>query len=82
MIKPRPCIRCKALIPEERLEALPDTRLCIACSQAVGGDYVVHVRSERTSKPGSLKINYGGAEIIKKRRQIRSLDEENADENS
>lgn len=31
-MEPRNCIRCGKRIPYIRLEALPDTRCCIACS--------------------------------------------------
>jgi hypothetical protein len=73
--KPRACQRCGSLIPVERLEALPETRLCIACSQAVGGDFDVTAVSENLSKSGSLKKNYGGWTIHKKRKPIRPVDE-------
>jgi hypothetical protein len=72
----RPCQRCQQPIPAERLEALPDTRLCVKCSETVGGEYIVRVSSERTSKPGSLKLNYGGVKITKVRRRIKTLEEE------
>jgi Prokaryotic dksA/traR C4-type zinc finger len=35
----RDCERCGEPIPPRRLGALPNTRLCIECSQAIGGDY-------------------------------------------
>jgi Prokaryotic dksA/traR C4-type zinc finger len=53
------CERCGALIPPRRLEVLPNTRLCIECSEAIGGDYKTFVIPENTGKPGSLKKNYG-----------------------
>ena len=53
--KPRPCARCKAMIPVERLEAVPQTRLCVRCSQDTGGDLKLRVNVRRQSKPGSLK---------------------------
>ena len=37
--KSRPCQRCGRMIPPERIEVLPDTRLCVECSQAVGGEF-------------------------------------------
>jgi hypothetical protein len=81
MAKLRLCHRCKAVIPPERLEALPDTWLCIHCSQAVGSDYVVSFSEENVGKAGSLKKNYGGLRIRKKRRKIDPLQEpEEADE--
>jgi Prokaryotic dksA/traR C4-type zinc finger len=74
-VKSRPCQRCKALIPIERIEALPETRLCLKCSQEVGGDFEVVVTSENLAKTGSLKKNYGGWTIKKKRRPIKPKDE-------
>lgn len=32
------CERCRKEIPIERLEILPDTRLCVRCSSEIGGD--------------------------------------------
>ncbi len=67
------CIRCDEPIPAKRLEALPETRLCICCSEAVGGDFIVTATLERTSKPGSMKLNYGSAVLSKRRRHIVPL---------
>ena len=72
---PRPCIRCKAEIPAERLEAIPETQLCVQCSQAVGSDFETVVISENVGKAGSLKKNYGGFSVKKRRRKIQPLDE-------
>ena len=49
-VKPRPCQRCKVMIPLERLEALPQTRLCVQCSRLTGGDLRLRVRTCRTGK--------------------------------
>ena len=72
--QPRPCQRCRAMIPEERVEALPDTRLCVQCSQDIGGDYIVSVTRESLGKPGSLKKNYGGASLKRVCRRIDPLE--------
>jgi hypothetical protein len=72
--KTRPCIRCKTTIPLERIEALPETRLCVKCSEEVGSDFEVRVFSENLAKTGSLKKNYGGISVSKKRRKIQPLD--------
>jgi hypothetical protein len=69
--KPRPCQRCKAEIPLERIEALPETRLCVRCSEEVGGDFerVAVVRNQ--GKAGSLKhTGTDITEIKKVRRRI------------
>jgi hypothetical protein len=71
----RPCIRCKVMIPPERIETLPETRLCVKCSEVVGSDFETAVVSENLGKAGSLKKNYGGASLKKRRRKIQPLDE-------
>jgi hypothetical protein len=70
MSKTRHCQRCNAEIPAERIETLPETRLCIACSKQIGGEFDVHVIPENLSKSGSLKKNYGAWTIQKRRRRI------------
>jgi hypothetical protein len=74
-MKTRPCVRCKVEIPAERLEALPETRLCVECSQQVGSDFEVTVVPENLGKSGSLKKNYGSYSIRKRRRQILPKEE-------
>lgn len=73
-VKRRFCARCKAEMPPERVEALPEARLCIKCSQEVGGEFEVKFTQENLSKPGSLKKNYGGVTLQKKRRTIDRQD--------
>ena len=70
----RPCIRCKAMIPAERIEALPETRLCVKCSQEVGSDFETAIVSENLAKAGSMKKNYGGISLRKRRRKIDPLE--------
>jgi hypothetical protein len=64
------CERCGEEIPKARLSVLPQTRLCVACSQEIGGDFVTYVIAENTGKPGSLKKNYGSWKVERKRRTI------------
>jgi hypothetical protein len=71
----RRCARCQAEIPSERLEILPETRLCVACSRAVGGEFDVTVISENLAKTGSLKKNYGSISVRKRRKPIEPLPE-------
>jgi hypothetical protein len=68
--EPRPCARCGSEIPAERIEAIPETMVCVACSKAMGGEFRVVVVPERTSKDGSLKKNYGGYVTRKIRKPI------------
>jgi len=68
--EPRACARCGNEIPAERIEAIPETMVCVACSQKMGGEFRVLVVPERTSKEGSLKKNYGGYFTKKIRKPI------------
>jgi len=70
--KSRPCEICKQPIEPERLEAVPETRLCTAHAKQIqkyGGEFLVAATQERTSKPGSLKVNYGGVNTSSVRNQ-------------
>src|SRR6202521_1075904 len=69
--EPRLCHRCGHEIPPQRLRVLPDTRLCLDCSQEIGGDFETYVIPENTGKPGSLKKNYGSWKVKRKLRQDR-----------
>ena len=68
----RYCEICKAVIDPERIEAIPDTRLCVEHGRQIqkhGGEFVVSASQERTSKVGSLKHNYGGIATSRARNQ-------------
>lgn len=71
----RYCARCRQEIPAERLEALPITTICVACSKAIGGEFIVKSVAESIGKSGSLKKNYGGYSLRKVRRRIEPLSE-------
>lgn len=61
--KSRPCEICMKPIEMERLDGNSQTRLCQEHHEKIrkyGGEFILRTRMERTSKPGSLKINYGG----------------------
>lgn len=66
----RSCERCHAEIPVERIEALPETRICVGCSRDIGGEFILRAVPENIGKAGSLKKNYGGISIQKVRRRI------------
>ena len=64
------CIVCKSVIDADRAEAMPETRLCSEHGRMIedyGGEFLVSVAQERTSKQGSLKINYGGVSTSRTR---------------
>jgi hypothetical protein len=70
MVTIRLCKRCRNAIPETRLELLPDTVICVACSKEIGGEYVVRVVRNSVGKAGSLKKNYSDCELRKTRKRI------------
>ncbi|WP_254510892.1 hypothetical protein [Anatilimnocola floriformis] len=64
------CEICQEEIDEDRREGLPDTRLCTTHAREIqryGGEFRLVSQQERTSKAGSLKINYGGVATRKER---------------
>jgi hypothetical protein len=74
--EPRPCARCGAEIPAVRIEAIPETMVCVRCAGEMGGsEFQVVVIPERISKEGSLKKNYGGYSTRKIRKPIRPKEE-------
>jgi len=76
MTEPQPCARCGAEIPVERLEAIPETIVCVKCAREMGGsEFRIEVIAEKTSKEGSLKKNYGGYSTRKIRKPLRPKEE-------
>jgi len=67
---PRPCAKCGTPIPAERAELLPETRLCVECSQEVGSEFEVSITPENLAKAGSMKKNYGSFRMPKHRRDL------------
>jgi DksA/TraR C4-type zinc finger protein len=70
----RTCERCDAEIPQARVKAMPGTWLCIECSEEVGGDFVLVAKQVNLGKAGSMKLNYGGVSVTRKRRTIRKAE--------
>jgi hypothetical protein len=73
-ISKRFCERCRKEIPEGRLEALPDTIVCLQCSQAIGSEYEYRAVPENAGKKESLKKNYASYGVRRQRREIRPLE--------
>ena len=69
--RPRHCQVCKKEIPAARLEAIPETRVCLECSQKMGGEFHIELVPENLSKAGSLKKNYGSFEAKKTRKPLK-----------
>jgi hypothetical protein len=83
MAKVRMCEVCKQPIDPERLEGSPETRLCTTHAaeiQKYGGEFLMSAVQERTSKAGSLKLNYGGITTTRTRNDeaMRRLKDEHA----
>jgi hypothetical protein len=74
--QPRFCARCRAEIPNERIEAMPETRVCIKCAEAMGGsEFDVIAIPVRGSKKESIKRNYTDYEVKKRRKPITPIEE-------
>lgn len=85
----RRCFVCKNEIESDRLEAIPQTRLCTQHGHAIqkfGGEFIMSASQERTSKKTSLKVNYGaistsfarnerGLELLKEDYDLNQLDD-------
>ena len=66
----RNCSRCGKEIPAERIEAIPETMVCVSCSSEMGGEFQIIAIAEKTSKEGSLKKNYGDYKLTRRPRHI------------
>jgi hypothetical protein len=64
------CSRCGAEIPPERLQVIPDTVVCVKCSQKIGGEFELKVRVGGTGKAGSLKITGQDVSVTRQRRPL------------
>ncbi len=65
------CRICRAEIPPERLEVIPDTLVCVNCSKKIGGEFELEVRMGGVgSKPGSLKKTGQELSIKRQRRRL------------
>jgi hypothetical protein len=69
--KQRDCRKCGEAIPPARLEAIPDTLVCVKCSEKIGGEFELEVRLGSTGKVGSLKKTGQELSVRRKRRPLR-----------
>jgi Prokaryotic dksA/traR C4-type zinc finger len=67
----RNCRRCGTPIPPARLQALPDTLVCVECSEKIGGEFELEVKLGFTGKPGSLKKTGQEVTVRRKRRRLQ-----------
>ncbi|MCY1082522.1 TraR/DksA C4-type zinc finger protein [Archangium lansingense] len=65
------CGVCEAEIPQARLKAMPDTLVCVRCSEEMGGEFELEVTISATGKAGSLKKTGQNVEVKRKRKTLR-----------
>ena len=66
----RRCEICDTPIDPERLEAVPETRLCVEHAREIGnygGEFKSSLRHASLGKAGSLKKNYGDVSVTRTR---------------
>ena len=76
-IKTRPCEICRGLIEPERVQAIPETRLCSEHARMIakyGGEFRLSSTQESLGKAGSLKKNYGSV-TPEKTRNTKALEQ-------
>lgn len=65
------CERCGKKIPKERLEAIPETRLCVKCSTEIGGDYIIEYHEVFADPTGHYENPQTDIIVKKKLRVIK-----------
>jgi len=71
------CEICKQEIEADRAAANAETRLCKRHAEEIkkyGGEFTPEPKEERTSKPGSIKINYGGGISVSLKRNTEGVE--------
>ena len=68
---PITCRRCGGEIPPARLKAIPDTHVCVSCSEKIGGEFELKVMLNSTGKIGSLKKTGQDVEVRRQRKTLR-----------
>jgi hypothetical protein len=65
------CRICDAAIPPARLKIIPDTLVCVKCSEDIGGEFELEVTVSSTGKAGSLKKTGQTVSATRKRKSAR-----------
>jgi len=65
------CTRCGAEIPLGRLKAIPDTLVCVKCSEEIGGEFELKVTISGIAKAGSLKVTGQQVQVQRQRKPSR-----------
>ena len=66
----RQCRMCGKEISAARLAAMPDTLICVTCSEQSGGEYELEVTIAGTGKAGSLKKTGETVSVKRSRKQL------------
>lgn len=72
-VKTRPCEICGQMIDPERIEVIPETRLCVEHAKLIGkfgGEFIVTGTQASLGKSGSLKKNYGDVSVERRRNTV------------
>jgi hypothetical protein len=69
--EPKNCRLCGEKIPKARLKAIPDTLVCVTCSEKIGGEFELEVSIAATGKAGSLKKTGTAVDVKRKRKPLR-----------
>jgi len=64
------CHRCETEIPAARVKALPQTQLCVKCSEETGGELRITASQRNYAKGKSLKKNYGDVDVRFERKPL------------
>ena len=67
----RHCRVCGVEIPKGRLDAIPDTLVCVGCSEKMGGEFELKVTVNATGKAGSLKRTGQDIGVKRQRKPFR-----------
>ena len=67
----RSCRFCGVEIPQARLKALPDTLICVKCSEKKGGEFELEITTNSTGKAGSLKRTGQDVEVCRKPKPLK-----------
>jgi hypothetical protein len=67
----RHCRICGIEIPKERVEVIPDTLVCVECSEKMGGEFELKVTVGSTGKAGSLKKTGQELSVERKPRELK-----------
>ena len=66
----RSCRLCGVEIPPARLKAMPETLICVGCSEKTRGEFELEVTINSTGKSGSLKKTGQDVQVRRQRKPL------------